>query len=259
MPLDCQFIGGIETEHVNHRKIDPNDPEVLAVDLKITGQLSWEVLAKLLCCSLTEINNLWHPETNDENQAPRFPMQKKIELTNTYREHQLFLGDHKFLGVQLKKFTYEFRKHRRISLTFSATIEKPTDEEVLFFTHILKDNVSCSIGCDPDMFDELEAYENKLLLEAMSGSKTKRKKEEQLDMLPAEEEQEEEGGEDFDSDPLYEEAVAFVKEFRRATASSIQRKLKIGYNRSCRLLEMMEKNGVVSEMNSQGGRDVLIN
>ena len=60
------------------------------------------------------------------------------------------------------------------------------------------------------------------------------------------------------SDALYDEAVAFVIESRRASISSLQRKFRIGYNRSARLIEAMEQAGVVSAMNSNGGREVLV-
>lgn len=252
MPLQCEFVGGVETEHVNHRKTDPGDPEVLAVDLKMTGQLDWEVLAKILCCSVSEINNLWHDELRDEDQTPRFPMQKKIELSNIYRDHQLNLGDHKFVGVEIKKLSYEFKKHRRFLLTFSATIQRPTDEEVVFFSHILKDKVACSIGCDPDMFEELQDYENKMLLKMMMESRKRQKREHQDDMFS--EDTPHEGEEE---DPLYQQAVDYVRESNRPAMSSVQRFLKIGYNRAARLLEQMEKDGVVTAMNEAGQREVI--
>lgn len=62
---------------------------------------------------------------------------------------------------------------------------------------------------------------------------------------------------DGEKDGLYDEAVAFVRESRRASISAVQRKLKIGYNRAARLIEMMEAAGVVTAMNSNGSREVL--
>ncbi len=59
-------------------------------------------------------------------------------------------------------------------------------------------------------------------------------------------------------DPLYDEAVQFVIESRRPSISSVQRKLRIGYNRAARLIEAMEEAGVVSSMNSNGSREVLV-
>lgn len=67
------------------------------------------------------------------------------------------------------------------------------------------------------------------------------------------------GGDLFDDeqDPLYDEAVAFVTESRKASISSVQRKLKIGYNRAARMIEAMEAAGVVSAAGSNGQREVL--
>jgi len=61
-----------------------------------------------------------------------------------------------------------------------------------------------------------------------------------------------------DADDLYDEAVNFVLESRRASISAVQRKLRIGYNRAARLIETMEEAGLVSEMSSNGSREVLV-
>jgi S-DNA-T family DNA segregation ATPase FtsK/SpoIIIE len=76
----------------------------------------------------------------------------------------------------------------------------------------------------------------------------------------------EEGGEDGadgegpggEADPLYDEAVAIVLKSRRASISSVQRHLRIGYNRAARLIEDMERAGLVSPMQSNGNREVLV-
>jgi S-DNA-T family DNA segregation ATPase FtsK/SpoIIIE len=60
-----------------------------------------------------------------------------------------------------------------------------------------------------------------------------------------------------ESDPLYDEAVAFVLESRKASISSVQRKLRVGYNRAARLIEQMEASGVVSPAGNNGNREVL--
>ena len=65
------------------------------------------------------------------------------------------------------------------------------------------------------------------------------------------------GGEGDEGDALYDEAVRFVTETRRASISSVQRKLRIGYNRAARMIESMESAGVVSEMGTNGSREVI--
>ena len=61
-----------------------------------------------------------------------------------------------------------------------------------------------------------------------------------------------------EDDELYDEAVSFVIESRRASISAVQRKLRIGYNRAARIIEAMEMAGLVSEMGSNGSREVLV-
>ena len=67
-----------------------------------------------------------------------------------------------------------------------------------------------------------------------------------------------ESGSSDEQDELYDEAVNFVIESRRASISAVQRKLRIGYNRAARLIETMEEAGLVSEMSSNGSREVLV-
>ncbi len=63
------------------------------------------------------------------------------------------------------------------------------------------------------------------------------------------------GGE---ADPLYDQAVEIVLRTRRASISQVQRHLRIGYNRAARLIEQMEQAGMVSSMQSNGNREVLV-
>lgn len=64
--------------------------------------------------------------------------------------------------------------------------------------------------------------------------------------------------EDSEQDPLYDQAVQIVLETRRASVSNIQRRLKIGYNRAARIVEAMEAAGLVSPMETNGAREVLV-
>jgi len=61
-----------------------------------------------------------------------------------------------------------------------------------------------------------------------------------------------------EADPMYDQAVQVVMQHRRASISLVQRHLRIGYNRAARLLEQMEKSGLVSAMATNGNRDLLL-
>lgn len=64
-------------------------------------------------------------------------------------------------------------------------------------------------------------------------------------------------GDDAEADPLYDQAVAFVIETRRASVSGVQRKFRIGYNRAARLVEQMEFSGIVTGPGHNGNREVM--
>jgi S-DNA-T family DNA segregation ATPase FtsK/SpoIIIE len=78
-------------------------------------------------------------------------------------------------------------------------------------------------------------------------------------VLEIPDDEEGEGGEsnDAEADPLYDDAVAYVLKSRRASISSVQRQLRIGYNRAARLIEAMENAGLVSPMQTNGNREVI--
>jgi S-DNA-T family DNA segregation ATPase FtsK/SpoIIIE len=66
------------------------------------------------------------------------------------------------------------------------------------------------------------------------------------------------GAADAEADPMYDQAVAIVLQHKRASISLVQRHLRIGYNRAARLLEQMEKSGLVSSMSTSGNRDLIV-
>ncbi len=72
-------------------------------------------------------------------------------------------------------------------------------------------------------------------------------------LLPGEQQE----SDDAESDPLYDEAVAFVTETQRVSVSSVQRKFRIGYNRAARIVEQMQVSGVVTSAGNNGQREVL--
>jgi S-DNA-T family DNA segregation ATPase FtsK/SpoIIIE len=74
---------------------------------------------------------------------------------------------------------------------------------------------------------------------------------------PDEEMSDDDGSADENLDPLYDQAVNIVLRDRKASTSYIQRQLQVGYNRAARMIETMERNGVVSPANRVGKREVF--
>ncbi|MBZ0144285.1 MAG: DNA translocase FtsK 4TM domain-containing protein [Rhodocyclaceae bacterium] len=66
------------------------------------------------------------------------------------------------------------------------------------------------------------------------------------------------GGPDGEADPLYDQAVEVVLKTRRPSISLVQRHLRIGYNRAARLIEQMERSGLVTPMGANGNREVVV-
>jgi len=84
----------------------------------------------------------------------------------------------------------------------------------------------------------------------------------QIDRAAREEDEEDEGGEgdeEFgDDEELYRQALDVLKSTRRASTSMIQRRLRIGYNRAARIMDLMEEKGVVGPENGSSPREILI-
>lgn len=96
------------------------------------------------------------------------------------------------------------------------------------------------------------------LIEALGGEEVPAGIGADTDLANAQRAEDRADGDELDAqDELYNKAVAFVRETMRASISAVQRKFLIGYNRAARLVEAMEAAGVVTPMDSNGGREVI--
>jgi S-DNA-T family DNA segregation ATPase FtsK/SpoIIIE len=79
-----------------------------------------------------------------------------------------------------------------------------------------------------------------------------------MDLLESPEEDDAEGGDEEDlSDEMYDMAVRLVTEHRQASISWLQRRLRVGYNRAARMIERMEREGVVAPAAGARPREVI--
>jgi DNA segregation ATPase FtsK/SpoIIIE, S-DNA-T family len=83
----------------------------------------------------------------------------------------------------------------------------------------------------------------------------------QIDRAAKEEEEGEDGDDDADlgdDEELYQQAVDVLKSTKRASTSMLQRRLRIGYNRAARIMEIMEEKGIVGPENGSSPREILV-
>jgi S-DNA-T family DNA segregation ATPase FtsK/SpoIIIE len=84
----------------------------------------------------------------------------------------------------------------------------------------------------------------------------------QIDRAAREDEEGDEGGEDGDElgddEDLYQQAIEVLKSTKRASTSMLQRRLRIGYNRAARIMEIMEEKGIVGPENGSSPREILV-
>jgi len=155
MPLACDFIGFVNVEHTNFNKPDEKDLDHCAVNLKLSGDLDGDVLAKLKGCQPVDVADLWFPEHQDEEQHPRFENEVKTALSNIYEDHYLILNDRQF-RADIKKIEFQLIKQKRITLNFSAAIDPVSEEEILMLVRMLKGWAKCKIEYDADLVQEAE-------------------------------------------------------------------------------------------------------
>jgi len=144
--------------------------------------------------------------------------------------------------------------HNRVAVTFHLSVSNIDARSVSLLAELLAEAVSCQVDTQPDLFSTPE--ENRAPAKA-----TEAEAEEVQLTPPAPAAQPEPGSQKAlpqpTDDVIYNEAVRLVIDAKRASASFLQRSLKISYNRAVRLVERMEKDHIISEMDASGGRVVF--
>ena len=160
------------------------------------------------------------------------------------------IGGHSYSSCDVKKFEIEPQDGGVMTLTCSISVF-PNSADVSDLAKMVQDETQVSIEGPPDLFDKfpedaLQAAKNLNDMAIRDGYS--------VDISDA-------SGEVLCSfgkaDPMYDQAVAVVRETKKPSISLVQRHLKIGYNRAARLLESMEEAGVVSPMGASGVRTIL--
>ncbi len=214
--------------HINARKEGPDDDKVLAVDVKLQTLLDFDIL------------NFFEPALAAflylQGGAVRNTLMGPITFTHELEHYRLDIAGGSHFGTKVKKFSIEPRDSYKVLLTFLVSF-KPSGDEVAQIAEYLQDDLLVSL--------EPENEELDLTTDSTAAPAPSTHDDLQQDITYG-----------TDCDPIYSDAIRVVADTRRASISTVQRHLCIGYNRAARLIEAMEKDGYVTPMNSSGSRDV---
>lgn len=224
-------VSGIATiKHLNVRKEGPDDEKILAVDVK----LEIVKVDRRLCAYFDEALEafLWRGDTDALIARNMFLV--PVAYCNEIGGASVVIGSHSYSGCDVKKFQLNPRDGGVMTLTCSVSLY-PNSGDVADLAKFVQDEINVSIEGPPDLFTG-----DPDLAPAIPGTANT-----PGDLL---------GGA---VDPMYSDAIAIVRTQKKASIALVQRYLKIGYNRAARLLEDMEKQGIVSSMGTNGSRKVL--
>lgn len=213
-----EYQGKAEIKHLNTRKEGPDDEKALALDVKLLATTS--SIALLFFDELLP-SFLYLQDTG----AVRCRMIEPIKFGHEIENCELTIGDCRFHGVRLTKFVIDPVDGWKVNIQWQCSFQ-PTKAEYAILGELLQEEVDVYVAAQPDLFDEEQSHHQPHSFD--------------------------------DRDPCYDDAVAVVIASGKASISSVQRHLRIGYNRAARLIEEMELRGVVSLMDSSGNRKVLL-
>lgn len=222
--------GRATIKHLNVRKEGPEDEKILAVDVK----LEIKDVDRRLCGYFDDALEafLWRGDTNA--LIARNAFLTPVRYGNEISGASVSIGSHSYSGCEVKKFEIEPRDGGVITLTCSVAVY-PNSADVSDLAKMVQDEASVTIEGPPDLF----AGDPDLPADTGSNGP---------DSLL---------GQSGEPDPMFDQAVAIMRAHGKPSISLVQRYLKIGYNRAARLIEDMEKAGIVGPMEASGSRKLL--
>lgn len=218
--------GSATIKHLNVRKEGPEDDKIIAVDIK----LEIKQVDRRLCAYFDDALEafLWRGDT-DALIARNLYLQP-VAFSNLITGATFTIESQTFVGCEVKKFAMEPRDGGVMTLTCAVSVY-PLASEVSGLAKLVQDDAHVVIEGPPDLFASETARD--ATAQIMKAA----------EQLP---------------ESLIELAVTLVQApDGKASISYLQRKMQIGYNQAARVLEMLEQNGIVSAMGTNGQRKVL--
>lgn len=222
-------VSGLATiKHLNVRKEGPDDEKILAVDVK----LEIKNVDRRLCAYFDDALEgfLWRGDTDALIVRNMFLV--PVTYANSITGANVTIGGRDFIGCEVKKFQLDPRDGGVMVLTCSVSLY-PNSGDVAELAKSVQDDIRVSIDGPPDLFS------------GDPDAVTSAAQDTTGDLL------------DGPSYPMYQQAVDLVIANKKPSISLVQRHLRIGYNHAARLIEDMEKAGLVSPMGINGERKIL--
>jgi len=242
-----KLSGVADIKHLNVRKEGPDDEKILAVDVK----LQFSKVDRRLCGYFDEAlqDFLWRGDTNA--LIVRNAALAPVQYVNTVKG-SVSIGLHKFSGCEISKFSITPADGGVITLGCSAAIY-PSASDMPDLSKAVQDSEHVEIEAYPDLFDSQDVKSTKDAMRQFDNSM----REHGVTSTVSDSDGEVLAEFGTGPDPLYDKAVETVLKERKASISLVQRELSIGYNRAAKLLEEMEKGGIVGPLDLNGKRKIL--
>ena len=265
-----KLSGHASIKHLNVRKEGPDDEKILAVDVK----LEFKRIDRRLCAFFDESLEafLWRGET--DALIARNTYLAPVTYLNSVLGANVEIDGRQYHGVDVKKFSICPEDGGVITLGCTITVN-PNSSDVSELARSVQDDVHVSIEAAPDLFAggpdlAVDGAGNVTGAQSEIGDAESFAADVQSAFMRIQDTARDSGSTvsiehegkvlatfGDGPDPMYDQALAVVRKEGKASISLVQRRLKIGYNRAARLVEDMEKSGVVSPMSSSGERTLV--